>query len=520
MDPSTLPAWNKLIELAAINDQTTIAQLFRADASRVDSMSLDLSLAGIEMIVDFGRQNVSNEVLAALLELARETDLEGRRELLVSGAVVNQSEGRAALHLAERSGHSNEDASKFAESVRSGEIKGAGGKFTHVVNVGIGGSDLGPALIYDGLRDWGQPMLEARFISNVDDQSFLRQTSGLDPRTTLFIFCSKSFGTAETLSNARRVRAWLTAGIEEAAVPRHCVVVSSAPQLAGAAGVNADHRFVTPTEVGGRFSVSSAVNLVNEIAFGTTAIAQFRAGMAMIDGHFVSAPLARNAPVLMGLISVWNRTFLGRQSRALVAYLDALASLVPFIQQLEMESNGKRVRDDSSPVSFSTGPVVWGGVGTDAQHAFMQLIHQGTDVIPVDFVGVSRSAGRRNDELIANMEAQAQALAIGRSLDQVRRSGVEESMARHREMPGNRPSTSILLRELDPTSLGALIALYEHSTFVQGAVLGINSFDQWGVELGKEVAREVLEKMSGTSVAQPTEVSQSPIVAWHLRQSK
>jgi glucose-6-phosphate isomerase len=519
VDPSTLPAWNTLLELAAINDQTTIAQLFRADASRGDSLSLDLSVAGTEMLVDFSRQNVSNQVLAALLDLARETDLEGRRELLVSGAVVNQSEGRAALHLAERSGASNEDATKFAEAVRAGAIKGVGGRFTHVVNVGIGGSDLGPALVHDALREWGQPMLEARFISNVDDQSFQRQMSGLDPRTTLFIFCSKSFGTAETLSNAWRVHAWLTTGIEEAAVSRHCVVVSSAPQLADAAGVRADYRFVTPVEVGGRFSVSSSVNLVNEIAFGAAAIAQFRAGMAAIDEHFVSTPLARNAPVLMGLISVWNRTFLGRHSRALIAYLDALASLVPFIQQLEMESNGKRVLEDSSHAGFSTGPVVWGGVGTDAQHAFMQLIHQGTDVIPVDFVGVSQSAGRRNDELIANMEAQAQALAVGRSIDQVRRSGVEESLARHREMPGNRPSTSILLRELNPTSLGALIALYEHSTFVQGAVLGINSFDQWGVELGKEIAREVLEQIGGAGVAQPAETSKSSLVAWHLRQS-
>ena len=520
MDPSTLPAWNALIELAAINDQTTIAQLFRADPSRAATMSLEPSIAGAELLVDFSRQNVSNEVLAALLELARETDFEVRRARLLDGAAVNQSEGRAALHIAERSGNTNADATKFAEAVRAGDIKGVGGKFTHVVNVGIGGSDLGPALVYDALREWNSPTLEARFISNVDSRSFERQMRGLDPRTTLFIFCSKSFGTAETLSNARRVRAWLTTGIEETEISRHSVVVSSAPQRAEAAGVEADHQFVTPIEVGGRFSVSSSVNLVNEIAYGATAISRFRAGMAAMDHHFVNTPLARNAPVLMGLISVWNRTFLGRHSRALIAYADALTALVPFIQQLEMESNGKRVLEDSSSLSFPTGPVVWGGVGTDAQHAFMQLVHQGTDVVPVDFVGVSRAEGNRNDELIANMEAQAQALAIGRSFDQVRRNGVEESMARHREMPGNRPSTSILLRELDPTSLGALIALYEHSTFVQGAVLGINSFDQWGVELGKEIAREVLDQMSGTGVAQSAEASQSPVVSWHLRQPK
>jgi glucose-6-phosphate isomerase len=517
VDPSTLTAWNALIDLAAVNEQTTIAQLFRADATRASTMSLELSLAGAEMLVDFSRQNVSNQVLEALLDLARETGLQDHRDRLVSGVVVNQSEARAALHMAERSGNPHGAVATFAEAIRAGSISGVGGKFTHVVNVGIGGSDLGPALVYEALCNWSSPSLEARFVSNVDDQSFALQMRGLDPRTTLFVFCSKSFGTAETLSNARRVRTWLSAGISESDVSRHCVVVSAVPHLADSAGVLADHHFTTPVEVGGRFSVSSAVNLVNEIAFGPAAIAEFRAGMAAMDDHFVSAPTTRNAPVLMGLISVWNRTFLGRQSRAMVAYLDALNAFVPFVQQLEMESNGKRVLADSTPVNFATGPVVWGGVGTDAQHAFMQLIHQGTDVVPVDFVGVSHSAGRPNDELIANMEAQAQALAVGRSVEQLRRGGADETLARHREMPGNRPSTCIVLRVLDPTSLGALIALYEHSTFVQGATLGIDSFDQWGVELGKEIARDVLAKMGEAGVAQPAEVVQSPLVAWHLR---
>lgn len=517
MDPSTLPAWNALIDLATVNEQTTIAQLFRADSSRASSMSIELSLAGAEMLVDFSRQNVSNQVLEALLELAHETGVEDRRHLLVSGAVVNESEGRAALHMAERAANRDVAASTFAEGVRAGTIAGVGGRFTHVVNVGIGGSDLGPALVYDALCDWATPDVEARFVSNVDERSFDRQVHGLDPRTTLFIFCSKSFGTAETLSNARRVRSWLSASLSESEVSRHCAVVSAAPHLADAAGVSADHRFTTPIEVGGRFSVSSAVNLVNEIAFGSPAISRFRAGMAAMDEHFVSAPILRNAPVLMGLISVWNRTFLGRQSRALVAYLDALRTFVPFVQQLEMESNGKSVHSDSTPVNFSTGPVVWGGVGTDAQHAFMQLIHQGTDVVPVDFIGVSQSRGRRNDELIANLEAQAQALAVGRTVEQLRRAGADEALSRHREMPGNRPSTAVVVRQLDPASLGALIALYEHSTFVQGAVTGINSFDQWGVELGKEIARDVLARMGEAGVAQSVDAVQSPLVSWHLR---
>jgi glucose-6-phosphate isomerase len=262
------------------------------------------------------------------------------------------------------------------------------------------------------------------------------------------------------------------------------------------------------------------MNLVNEIAFGSGHIARFRDGMAAMDRHFLTAPFARNAPVLMGLIGVWNRTFLDRSSKAVVVYLDALANFVPFVQQLEMESNGKRVLRDGSPVSFGTSPVVWGGVGTNAQHAFMQLVHQGTDVVPVDFIGVSRSGGVRNDVLIANLVAQAEALAVGRSLEHVTRSGVAGSEAHHRVMPGNRPSSSVLLRHLDPESLGALVALYEHATFVQGAVWGINSFDQWGVELGKQLADDLLQRMGGTGVDHSGPSELPPAIAWHLSEDR
>ena len=527
MDPSTLPAWNTLNELAESNDETTIAQLLRADARRSQMLSVRLPIGESELIVDFSRQNVSDRVLDALLQLAVETDLGERRANLARGGVVNDSENRAALHMTERMTGPNavrevieaqQRVAQFAEGVRSGSISGSGGPFTHVVNVGIGGSDLGPSLVHRALGSVTDSRLQARFVSNVDDQALSSALFDLDPKRTLFLFCSKSFGTPETLVNARRAQEWLGRSMSFVEVARQCAIVSSSPQRAVEVGIRADHVFRTPFEVGGRFSVASAINLVNEVVFGPPVIAQFRSGMAAMDEHFLGAPLSRNAPVLMGLIGVWNRTFLRRASRAMVVYLDALAGLVPFVQQVEMESNGKRVLRDGSPLGFATSPVVWGGVGTDAQHAFMQLIHQGTDVVPVDFIGVSRSGAVRNDHLIANLEAQAEALAVGRSLEQVLRGGAGEPEARHRVMPGNRPSTTVLLRRLDAASLGALIALYEHSAFVQGSVWGVNSFDQWGVELGKQLADDLLDQMGGVGTDQSGARKLPPNVVWHLHE--
>lgn len=529
MDPSTLPAWNTLIELAEINDQTTITQLFRADTARAEAMTVRMAVGTSELLVDFSRQNVSRRVLESLLQLAEESDLELRRTMLAAGSVVNTSEVRAALHMNERarvpiasaeSLRLRAEVSEFAEAVRNGSVLGVGGPFTHVVNVGIGGSDLGPRLVHGALASVTNPALEVRFISNVDDHSMMRVLESLDPLRTLFVFSSKSFGTAETLHNARRAQHWLGQAMGMSDVARHCVAVTAAPDRVDAEDIVAKFVFHTSTEVGGRFSVSSAMNLVNEIAFGSDLIARFRNGMATMDEHFLSAPFASNAAVLMGLIGVWNRTFLARSSKAIVVYLDALAGFVPFVQQLEMESNGKQVLRDGSPVTFDTAPVVWGGVGTDAQHAFMQLVHQGTDVIPVDFVGVSRSGGQRNDQLMANLVAQAEALATGRSLEQVTRGGVPELEAHHRVMPGNRPSTAVLLRRLDAESLGALIALYEHATFVQGAVWGINSFDQWGVELGKQLADDLLARMGGAGVDQVGPNDLPPTIAWHLQEGR
>lgn len=490
-------------------------------------MSLRLPVGGTELFVDFGRQNVTSEVLSALLQLAEESDLDLRRTMLAAGSVVNTSEVRAALHMSERaqapdakpeSLHIRAQVSEFAEAVRNGSIHGVGGAFSHVVNVGIGGSDLGPRLVYGALASVTAPALEVRFVSNVDEHAMTQALESLDPRRTLFVFSSKSFGTAETLHNARRAQLWLGRAMEISDVARHCVVVTAAPDQVDEEDIVAKFIFHTPTEVGGRFSVSSAVNVANEIAFGPEHVSSFRSGMAEMDEHFLQTPFERNAPVLLGLINVWNRTFLMRSSRAIITYADALAGFVPFAQQLEMESNGKHVLRDGMPLSFPTAPVVWGGVGTDAQHAFMQMLHQGTDIVPVDFIGVSRAGTKRNDELIANLVAQAEALAVGWSVEQVMRDGSSFVEAPHQVMPGNRPSTVVLLRHLDAGSLGALIAMYEHITFVQGAVWGINSFDQWGVELGKRIALEVASQLQGAGVDTPSTRTAETLLAWHLEE--
>lgn len=521
-----MPAWNTLTELALANDQPTIAQLFRADPRRAQTMSFEVP--GTEIYLDFSRQNVTDLVRSALLELAREAQVEEQRSRLAAGEVVNASEGRAARHMAERAASLEATtevagarilASKLAEEIRSGEVRGVGGPFTDVVNVGIGGSDLGPKLVHQALSSVEEARLRVRFVSNIDQLAFTTATRDLDPRTTLFVFCSKSFGTVETVVNAKRAQEWLGLAMSQSDVSRHCVVVSATPDRAREASIRADHSLTIPMEVGGRYSVASAMNFCNEIAFGSFAIDRFREGMAMMDAHFMNSPLDENAPVLMGLVDVWNRSFLGRTTRAVVTYSDALVGLVPFVQQLEMESNGKMVRQDGSTVTYPTSPVVWGGVGTDAQHAFMQLIHQGTDVVPVDFVGVSRSTTGRNDELIANMVAQAEALATGRSIEQVRRSGVVDGEASHRVMPGNRPSTVVVLRHLSPATLGALIALYEHATFVQGAVWGIDSFDQWGVELGKQMALDILNRVGGNGTDRSGDSDLPAVLAWHLSET-
>jgi glucose-6-phosphate isomerase len=536
VDPTTSSSWRRLVALVEAGDLPTIAESFDAVPDRVASLSVDLEFPGGAMLVDFSKQNVTPEIVDVLLALARETGVTAVRDAMFDGEVVNASENQPALHTAmrapdgsrvevdgrdviERVRAERKEADVFARDVRNGIVHGSDGRpFTHVLNVGIGGSDLGPALVYGAWASSREPDLECRFVSNVDPVSLERTLATLDPARTLVVMCSKSFGTSETLANCLDVQSWLAAALGTDAVAAHSVMVSARPERATESGLVARRTFESWQWVGGRYSISSAMNLANSIAFGPELVDEFLDGMRAIDVHFRTAEPHRNVPMLMGLINVWNRSLLGRPSRAMVVYQDALRGFVDYVQQLEMESNGKSVLADGRPVSTETAPIVWGGVGTNAQHAFMQLVHQGTTVVPVDFIGVASTSARnsaRHDELIANMFAQAEALAFGRRADEMRRMGVGESIVNHRVAPGNRPSTTILLSGLSASSLGALIALYEHAVVVQGAVLGINSFDQWGVELGKRLAETMVDDLGQKGGATSRDPSTSALIRWY-----
>lgn len=535
MDPAAFPSWSRLVALAG--SLPTIARSFRDDPNRVAALAIEMQLSTGAVFVDFSKQHVTPEVLDALVDLAVEAGVAARRDAMFGGEPVNITEHRPALHTAMRAPagsrvevdgtdvidavrREREDAHAFARDVRSGIVHAADGRpFTQVLNIGIGGSDLGPALAHAAWSTIREADLECRFVSNVDPVSLERTLAGLDPARTLVVMCSKSFGTAETVANCRDVQSWLETALGRGAVAQHCVVVSAMPERAVEAGLVARRSFESWQWVGGRYSVSSAMNLINAIAFGPEAIDEFLDGMRAVDEHFRTAEPRRNLPFLMGLINVWNRSLLGRDTRALVVYQDALRGFVEYVQQLEMESNGKSVLLDGTPATVETAPIVWGGVGTNAQHAFMQLVHQGTSVVPVDFVGVASASGHnaaRHDELVANMLAQAEALAFGRSADEVRAAGVEESAVAHRVAPGNRPSTTVFLSSLRPSTLGALIALHEHAVMVQGAVLGINSFDQWGVELGKQLAAKVVADLGRSDGDATRDPSTTALMQWYV----
>jgi glucose-6-phosphate isomerase len=534
VDPTTSPSWSRLVELAG--SLPTIAQLFASDPSRVSALSFEIAVPSGVLLIDLSKQHVTPQVLDALLGLADDTGVAARRDAMFGGEAVNTTEHQPALHTVLRASadervevdgrdvvgpvrNGRAEAHAFARDVRSGIVHGSDGRpFTHVLNVGIGGSDLGPALVHSAWSTVMTPDLECRFVSNVDPVTLEHTLEGLDPARTLVVMCSKSFGTAETVANCRDVQSWLAGALGREAVAQHCVVVSAQSDRAVAAGLVSRRAFESWQWVGGRYSVSSAMNLVNAIAFGPEAVDEFLDGMHAVDRHFVTAEPRRNLPMLMGLVNVWNRSLLGRPSRALVVYQDALRGFVEYVQQLEMESNGKSVRLDGTPSAVETAPVVWGGIGTDAQHAFMQLVHQGTTVIPVDFVGVAATSARnttRHDELVANMLAQAEALAFGRGAGEVSAAGVDHDVVAHRVAPGNRPSTMMFLSSLRPSTLGALIALHEHAVMVQGAVLGINSFDQWGVELGKQLAARVVGDLGRADGAATRDPSTAALMQWY-----
>ncbi|RAK57729.1 glucose-6-phosphate isomerase [Phenylobacterium deserti] len=515
-------AWSALHAAAERAGARRIAGLFDEEPARLDRLTL--SAAGLTL--DLSKQPWSLNDFQTALDLARTAGVEAARQRLYAGETVNRSENRAVLHMALRApkgasysaqgapvsadvDETREKIRVFADQVRSGALKGATGRpFKTILHIGIGGSDLGPRLIWEGLKPL-DPQIDLRFAANVDPAELAEAIVGLDPAETLVVTVSKTFTTLETLTNAETARAWLREALGQGA-DAHLVAVSAAPERAQAFGVPANQVFAFWDWVGGRYSLWSAVGLSCAVALGFDRFERLLAGAAAMDDHFASAPLEANAPVVLALAHVFNRNGLGRSIRAVVPYAQRLRLLAPFLQQLEMESNGKRVDAHGQPVKHDTAASVFGDAGTNGQHAFFQLLHQGTDIIPVDIVAVreaSEGDPAAQRKLLANAIAQAEALLVGRTEADVRKeleakglSAAEiDELAPQRTFPGDRPTSFILLERLDPEALGALIALYEHKTFVEGVLWEINSFDQWGVELGKTLATRVLSELEGGS---------------------
>jgi len=520
-------AWETVGAHAARLGRTHLRTLFADDPGRVERLHFGLD----DLTLDFSREKIDASALDALGRLAEAAGVEDRRAALFDGRPVNGTEQRAALHMALRGGAEAPEGDDvagtrdrflaFAEAVRSGAFAAAGGPVTDVVNIGIGGSDLGPAMAAEALRpDSDGPRLH--FVSNVDGAHLTDTVERLDPARTLVIVASKTFTTQETMANARSARAWLGAAVPEPGA--QMAAVSTNLEGCAAFGIDASRVFGFWDWVGGRYSVWSAIGLSLAIGIGAGRFRAFLDGAAEMDRHFRTAPLAANLPVLLALVGVWRRNAMGWPTVALIPYDQRLARLPAYVQQLDMESNGKRVTRDGKPVERSTGPVIWGEPGTNAQHSFFQLLHQGTDVVPVDFIlsAEPREAlGDHHRLLTANCLAQAQALAFGRTEAEVRAemetAGTApaeiDRLALHRTFPGDRPSTVILQRRTDPRSLGRLLALFEHKVFVQGVLWGVNSFDQWGVELGKALARDILPALEGTAGAEALDPGTRGLVA-------
>ena len=550
IDPTTTSAWSAL---SAHHKALTpnLREWFAADPARAEKFSFTAD----ELHVDLSKNLITSETVELLLKLAEEVKLEQAREAMFSGKHINVTEDRAVLHTALRrpEGYSpaltvdgqDVDADvhavlkkiyAFADRVRGGEWTGVTGKrIETVVNIGIGGSDLGPVMVYEALKPYADAGITARFISNIDPTDAAEKVSDLDPETTLFIVASKTFGTLETLTNARVAREWLLSSLREAgaldgkeaseAVAKHFVAVSTALDKVAAFGIDPENAFGFWDWVGGRYSVDSAIGTSLAIVFGPKVFADFLAGFHAMDEHFRTAPLAQNVPVLMGLLNVWNVNFLGAETHAVLPYDQYLHRFPAYLQQLTMESNGKSVRADGSFVNYATGEVFWGEPGTNGQHAFYQLIHQGTRLIPADFLAFANPVHPTKDgeqdvhELfLANFFAQTQALAFGKTEEEVRAEGTAEHVVNARIFSGNRPSTSIMAPRLTPRVLGSLIALYEHITFVQGVVWGIDSFDQWGVELGKKLALDLVPAIEGDrEVLDRQDSSTASLIEYYLK---
>ena len=513
IDLTIFGEWKAVAAHQSIVADLHLRELFASNPGRADA----LTLTAADLTVDLSKHRITDETIGLLCDLARRAELEERRDAMFAGERINTTEDRAVLHTALRAPAGTEiledganvvpdvhevleRAGAFAERVRSGSWTGATGqRISTVINIGIGGSDLGPVMAYEALRAHRHPEIDCRFVSNIDGSDLVAALAGADPASTLFVISSKTFTTIETITNATSARRWPVEALGEAAVAQHFVAVSTNAEKVAAFGIDTDNMFGFWDWVGGRYSMDSAIGLSLMIAIGPVGFAELLAGFREMDEHFRDAPLEENLPAILGLLGVWYRNFFGWSTHAVLPYAADLHRFPAYLQQLDMESNGKRVRLDGSPVTVDTGPIIWGEPGTNGQHAFYQLLHQGTTIVPADFITVSSPAddvpvddgGDQHDLLVANCFAQTAALAFGKTEEQVRAEGVAEDLVPHKTFPGNRPTTTILAPRLSPSVLGQLVALYEHKVFTQGVIWQINSFDQWGVELGKVLATAI-----------------------------
>jgi len=519
VDITTTEEWATLSAHADGFDRLHLREMFADDPGRADAMTMRVG----DLLIDVSKHRVTDRILRDLVALAERAGLDDRIEAMLRGDRINTTEDRAVLHTALRAPADRvidvdgenvvsevhdviTKMTAFSNRVRGGEWTGhTGAAIENVVNIGIGGSDLGPVMAYEALAAFHHNRLSCRFVSNVDGSDLHAALRDLDPATTLFVISSKTFTTQETLTNARSARRWLTAALGDDAVAAHFVAVSTNAEEVRAFGIDTDNMFGFWDWVGGRYSVDSAIGLSLMLAIGPERFVEFLDGFRIVDDHFARQPLDRNAPVILGLIEVWYRTFNDLPTRAVLPYSRYLHRFPAYLQQLDMESNGKRVRADGEAVTYETGPIVWGEPGTNGQHSFHQLLHQGTTVVPADFI-LMGSPDHRDDEfpgtathhdlLAANCFAQSEALAFGKTAAEVAATETDPTLVAHRTFPGNRPSTTIMAPVLTPSVLGQLIALYEHQVFVQGVVWGLNSFDQWGVELGKVLATAIVSELT------------------------
>jgi glucose-6-phosphate isomerase len=513
-----LPAWKALAEHNKEIRKLHLRELFAGDATRGEKLTAE----GAGLFLDYSKNRVTETTLKLLLQLAEECDLRGRIDAMFRGEKINTTEKRAVLHVALRAPKSAtilvdgknvvpavhdvlDKMATFSDRIRSGEWVGHTGKrIRNIINIGIGGSDLGPVMAYEALRHYTDRNLTFRFVSNIDGTDFVEATRDLDPAETLFIVSSKTFTTLETMTNAQTARDWLLKGLggDKAAVARHFVAVSTNAEKVSAFGIDTDNMFGFWDWVGGRYSMDSAIGLSTMLAIGPDNFRSMLDGFHQMDEHFRTAPFDQNLPILLGLLTVWYTDFFDAQTVAVLPYEQYLKRFPAYLQQLTMESNGKHVTLNGKQVNYDTGPIFWGEPGTNGQHSFYQLIHQGTRLIPCDFIAFGHALtplGQHHDMLLSNVFAQAEALAFGKTAEQVRAEGTRKGLVPHRVFEGNRPSNVILADRLTPEALGKLVALYEHSVFTQGTIWNINSFDQWGVELGKALAQRIIPELEAPS---------------------